>query len=550
MTHQGSHYNFSFQPGVSFTQQTARRVSLRASLITAVLLFGGSTVTLPAWSNSAPTTQIAQTPVGAKVLYVNPSTGTDADGAGSSEASAYRTISYALQKASSGTIIQLSPGSYTSQTGEVFPLVLKEGVTLQGEASNKGQRIGIIGGGLYSSPTFAGQNITIRAEKDSQITGISVTNPNVRGTGVWVESTNPTISNNTFSDSWREGVFVTGTGNPKIEDNVFTKNQGNGVTVARQSKGEIRNNVFQDTGIAISVSENASPAITGNNITQNDDGVVVTGTAAPVLRNNTIESNKRNGVVAISNAQPNLGTADSPGQNRIRNNANFDVYNTTTSNTIAAVGNDIDQKRISGRVDFVAATVAGNFRDIQGHWAKAYVEALAGLNVIAGFPDGNFRPSDPVTRAQFAAMISKAFSPTPGKPISDFVDVRSNYWAYQPIQTAYRGDFLSGYPGRVFRPEERIPKVQVLVSLVSGLKLRSEDTSVLSAYTDASQIPSYALTAIAGATKNKLVVNYPTLSQLNPNQNATRAEVAAYVYQALANAGRVPPISSPYLVNK
>jgi hypothetical protein len=72
---------------------------------------------------------------------------------------------------------------------------------------------------------------------------------------------------------------------------------------------------------------------------------------------------------------------------------------------------------------------------------------------------------------------------------------------------------------------------------------------VLSAYTDTSQIPNYALTAIAGATKNKLVVNYPTRNQLSPNQNASRAEVAAFVYQALVNAGRVPPISSPYLVS-
>ncbi len=504
---------------------------------------------LPGRSNPAPAIQLAQTPVGTKIVYVNPSTGNDAANAGNSETSPYRTITYALQQVSSGTTIQLAPGSYTSQTGEVFPLLVKEGVVLRGEPSNKGQRIGIIGGGLYASPTLAGQNVTIRAEKDSEITGLSITNPNSRGTALWIESTNAKVSNNTFSNSRREGVFVSGTGNPKIEDNVFTKNEGNGITAARQSTGEVRNNVFQETGIAISVSESASPLLTGNTIVQNDDGVVVTGTAAPVLRNNTIENNKRNGVVAISNAQPNLGTADSPGQNRIRNNGSLDVNNTTRSNTIVAVGNDIDQKRIAGRVDFVAASVGTKLRDIQGHWAQAYIEALASKDIIAGFPDGTFRPSEPVTRAQFAAIIAKAFSPTPQKPISDFVDVRSNFWAYQVIQTAYRGDFLSGYPGRVFRPNERIPKVQVLVSLVSGLKLRSDDTNVLSAYTDAAQIPNYALTAIAGATKNKLVVNYPTTNQLDPNRNATRAEVAAFVYQALVNAGRVQPISSPYLVS-
>jgi hypothetical protein len=200
-------------------------------------------------------------------------------------------------------------------------------------------------------------------------------------------------------------------------------------------------------------------------------------------------------------------------------------------------------------VDFVAASIpSGGFADVQGNWAQAYIEALVAKDVIAGFPDGTFRPNEPVTRAQFAAIITKAFSPAQIQPGINFVDVRNNYWAYQAIQSAYRGGFLSGYPGQVFKAEQRIPRVQVLVSLASGLKLRSEDTNVLSVYNDATQIPSWASTAIAGATQKQLVVNYPTLAQLNPSRDATRAEVAAFVYQALVNAGRAEAISSPYLV--
>ena len=540
--------SFFFQLGVNSIKQTTSRVSLRASFLSVILLLGSGAVTFPAWSTPS-VRYLAQTPVGASTIYVNPSTGTDAAGAGTSEAAPYRTITYALQQAASGTVVQLAPGSYTSQTGEVFPLVVKEGVILRGESSTKGQRMGIIGGGSYLSPTAAGQNVTILAAKNSEINGITITNPNTRGTGVWIESTNATLRNNTFSNSNREGVFVTGTGNPKIEDNVFTKNAGNGISVARQSTGEIRNNLIQETGTGIALTESASPLITDNRIVQNDDGIIASGTSAPVIRKNAIENNKRSGVVATGDAKPNLGTADSQGQNRIRSNGTADVYNTTRTGTIVAVGNDIDQKRIIGRVDFVAAAVGTNFADVQGHWAQAYIQALAGQGAIAGFPDGNFRPNDPVTRAQFAAIIAKAFSPTPQKPASDFVDVRRDYWAYQVIQTAYRGTFLSGYPDRTFRAEERIPRVQVLVSLASGLNLRSDTTSVLSVYRDAAQIPDYARTAIAGATQKKLVVNYPTLAQLNPNENATRADVAAFVYQALVNAGRVPAISSPYLVN-
>src|SRR4028118_1896099 len=202
MTHQDFLQNSSSPTNVSSIKQTSSRVALQVSMLSALVLLGGVTgMTLPAQSNTVPGIPLAQTPAGASIIYVNPATGTDAAGAGTSEAAPYRTIAYALASASSGTIVQLAPGSYTSATGEVFPLVVKEGVSLRGDVATKGQRTGIIGGGLYGSPTAAGQNITLRAENNSEISGISVTNPNTRGTGVWIESTNAAIRNNTFSNS-------------------------------------------------------------------------------------------------------------------------------------------------------------------------------------------------------------------------------------------------------------------------------------------------------------------------------------------------------------
>lgn len=85
----------------------------------------------------------------------------------------------------------------------------------------------------------------------------------------------------------------------------------------------------------------------------------------------------------------------------------------------------------------------------------------------------------------------------------------------------------------------------VLVALASGLGLRSENRGVLSVYSDMSGIPDWAQTAIAGATEQGWVVNYPIRDRLNPNQEATRPEVAAFVYQALVNAGQAEAIASP-----
>lgn len=483
-----------------------------------------------------------QTPANTTAIYVNPQTGTDSTGAGNAEVTPYKTITYALSQAQAGTVIQLAPGTYNR---EVFPLVIPQGVALRGEESTKGQNTVITGGGTYVSPTFARQSVTMRAENNSNISGVTISNPNTRGTGLWIESTNPTVRNNTFTNSNREGIFVTGTAAPTIEVNVFTKNSGNGISVARSAQGEIRNNVFQDTGFGLAIGGSSSPLVADNQINQNKDGIYISESARPVLRNNVIENNQRHGVVATVNAQPDLGTVESAGKNVIRGNARYDLNNATRGNILVAVGNELDPKRISGRANLTGSL----FADVQGYWAQPYIEALATKNIIAGFPDGTFRPNEPVTRAQFATIISKAFSPTLQREAVDFKDVSRNFWAYQAIQTASRGGFVAGYPGGEFQPQQQIPRVQVLVSLANGLKLSSDNPSALSIYADASQIPSYATGPVAAATARQLVVNYPTPSQLNPNRPATRAEVAAFVYQALVNAGRAEAIPSPYLVS-
>ena len=191
------------------------------------------------------------------------------------------------------------------------------------------------------------------------------------------------------------------------------------------------------------------------------------------------------------------------------------------------------------------------FPDVpSSYWASGFIQALVNRGVIAGFPDGSFRPEEPVTRAQFAAIVSKAFNRQPVRQPVQFTDIPAGFWATNAIQAAYTTGFLAGYPGNAFRPDENIPRAQVLVSLANGLNYAATGTadSVLVAYNDAASIPDYARPSIAAATQKQIVVNYPDVRTLNPNQAATRAEVAAFVYQALVSAGQVSAINSPYIV--
>ncbi len=491
-------------------------------------------------------------PTSGSVIYVDPVNGTD-NATGSAQAP-YKTISSALNQAQSGSVVQLAPGTYSAATGEVFPLTIKSGVTLLGDESTKGQTRVIIGSGNYVSPTFARQNVTILADSGGTVAGVTIANPSSRGTGLWIESTNPTIKNNTFTINNRDGIFLTGNGNPTIDNNVFTQNSGNGISIAKTASGQIRNNLFLDTGFGLAIGGTSTPAISNNQLYQNRAGLFISDSARPTLRGNFIENSKQDGVVITASAQPDLGTAENPGNNLIRNNTRYDVYNSTRTNTVTATGNDIEPEKISGDVTFVAATVnrpairQGTFRDIQGYWAQPYIEALIAKDVIAGFPDGSFKPTDPVTRAQFATILSKAFAPPSMREAQEFKDVKQNFWAYQAIQTAYKGGFVAGYPGGLFQPQQAIPRVQSLVSLANGLKLSANNPNALAIYADADQVPKYATDPVSAATVRELVVNYPIPTQLNPNRDATRAEVAAFVYQALVNTGRASAIASPYVV--
>ncbi len=193
------------------------------------------------------------------------------------------------------------------------------------------------------------------------------------------------------------------------------------------------------------------------------------------------------------------------------------------------------------------------FSDVQaGYWARPFITELANRGVIRGFPDGSFRPDAPVTRAQFAAMLRQAFERDDIRSSANFVDVPANYWASTAIQEAYRTGFLSGYPGNVFNPEQNIPRVQVLVALANGLNYNVTGTpaTALQAFNDAGAIPGYAVNSVAAATQQQIVVNYPNVRTLNPNQTATRAEVAAFIYQALVQSGQATAIASPYIVGQ
>ena len=199
-------------------------------------------------------------------------------------------------------------------------------------------------------------------------------------------------------------------------------------------------------------------------------------------------------------------------------------------------------------------STSSRFPDINNHWARPFIEALAKRGILTGYPDGRFRPNNSVTRAEFAAIVTATFSQvTKKRDYQPFNDVPATHWAISAIQKSYETVFITGYPGGLFRPAYRIKRINALISIISGLGWTTRvESDLLDAlpliYSDAANIPGWARKAAAIATRAGIVGSFPNTKLLNPNLAATRADVALFVYQALVYLREADKISSPYLV--
>jgi hypothetical protein len=186
-----------------------------------------------------------------------------------------------------------------------------------------------------------------------------------------------------------------------------------------------------------------------------------------------------------------------------------------------------------------------SYGDIEGHWAQSCIQRLSQQGTISGYPDNTFRPDSPITRAEYAALLNQAFPDVEAqRGTANFVDVSSDYWGQEAIQTAYRKGFLSGYPNQEFRPNDLISRVETFVALASGLDYDTPDNVsgiLATAYGDAAEIPAYATEEIAALTQQQAIVKTDAGSnRFNPATAATRAQVAATLCQLKFEVSGIP----------
>jgi peptide/nickel transport system substrate-binding protein len=187
---------------------------------------------------------------------------------------------------------------------------------------------------------------------------------------------------------------------------------------------------------------------------------------------------------------------------------------------------------------------AAGFGDVPAtYWAKDQIDYLVSKGVVAGYPDGTFKPETPVTREQFAKMICIAKGLKELKPATaTFKDVASSAWSYGYVEAAVKAGYIKGYSDGTFGPTKNITRQELAVLGVRVLGKEAEANAftgpALVWANDLNQIASWAVGAVTLAYRPDIQILTYRLPAgvVAPTSGSTRAECAYAIYKIM-----VPP---------
>jgi hypothetical protein len=123
---------------------------------------------------------------------------------------------------------------------------------------------------------------------------------------------------------------------------------------------------------------------------------------------------------------------------------------------------------------FSPPDVPPTFNDTAGHWAEDWIEALKSDGITSGCATGLYCPDSAVTRAQMAVFLLKAkhgASYSPPAATGTFADVPVGYWADKWIEQLAAEGITSGCATGLYCPENPVTRAQMAVFLVKAFSL-------------------------------------------------------------------------------
>ena len=180
---------------------------------------------------------------------------------------------------------------------------------------------------------------------------------------------------------------------------------------------------------------------------------------------------------------------------------------------------------------------AASFKDLNGHWAKNYIEGQVNMGLLTGYPDGMFKPDKNLTNAEAITVINKLTRVFKVKDIN-FTDVKSSDWYYNQYKIAVYTGFVQdkhdkAYPNKVISRGE----ISTMLGIVYGIE--PNHSINLFKDVDSSTLQGGYINALSALG---VIQGYPD-GTFKPNNALKRGEYSTLlnvIYTRLSNPARYP----------
>ncbi len=179
---------------------------------------------------------------------------------------------------------------------------------------------------------------------------------------------------------------------------------------------------------------------------------------------------------------------------------------------------------------------AANFSDITNENVSTAVDKLVGFGIITGYEDGTFKPDNQITRAEFAAIVTRMkgvadkFGADALTGFSDLDNDGSRAWARPYVKAAVDLKIINGFEDGTFRAGEPVTYEQAVKMLVCAVGYEVVAQSELNKIKITNPNATWSAGYIAAAVKHGITKNAYTTQITEP---ANRGVVAVLTSNTL-----------------
>ncbi|TFB19287.1 hypothetical protein E3U55_11285 [Filobacillus milosensis] len=186
-----------------------------------------------------------------------------------------------------------------------------------------------------------------------------------------------------------------------------------------------------------------------------------------------------------------------------------------------------------------ATTVfADSHDDISGHYFESSMRDLIDQGILGGYGDGEYLPDRDVTRAEFTSFLVRSLNLSLNTSnVKSFTDVKEGQWYYHSARVASSHDLVGGYPSGEFKPNNRISREEMAVMIKRALEnkdIHAEQAELN--FVDEDQIQSWFIPAVQELVTLEIISGKADSKgnlYFAPKDNTTRGETSAILSRML-----------------